>query len=200
MTKSIDTTALKLDSSIDQWGDKTLNVVEELENMNQSIINLNFNFEQTGVVMSENSAVLQASSNIFKKITEETAIVVSEKIHSALDRSSDLQENLIQITAQSLEVNNEMVIKNNDVILKLRSAWMGSANRLKGLDEQMESAFDVLVKSLGSNLDILTNYSNNLDDKASKAITSLAGLVQELNETIDNLAKSINKNKIEPND
>jgi len=192
LSVKVEEVTTKLDQSLASWSKESSHTSTSFRDVNSTLSGINKGLLDTQASIEQTSIKLIESSSVFGGLIDKTSSVVSS-LNRNVDKLVAQTEELGEDAAQTLDLSRKSIAEAHEAILSLRKAWLESSERLEGLDQEMEGAFNRLTTNLGANLDRLTDYSNKLDSNASEAIDQLRAMVATLTDAVEDIADNFKK-------
>ena len=186
MSSLLESAAGKVSGGLEQWATKTDQVSNTLASMNNQL-----NANKQGLLESAN--IVAQSSTAMRDMTAgartsiDTLAQVANKIADASSAMQRTANESNESVTELAELVSTSVAEGNEMLEALKDTWVTQEQALAGADKELEGAFENITKNLEGSLGRLSEFSQNSSDKLSDVVTMLTTMVQDLQETVEEL-------------
>jgi predicted transcriptional regulator len=154
-------------------------------------MNNQLNANKQGLLESAN--IVAQSSTAMRDMTAgartsiDTLAQVANKIADASSAMQRTANESNESVTELAELVSTSVAEGNEMLEALKDTWVTQEQALAGADKELEGAFENITKNLEGSLGRLSEFSQNSSDKLSDVVTMLTTMVQDLQETVEEL-------------
>ncbi len=168
------------------WAEKAGLTSTSLDNVDRSLNSVNSSLKDSNDAVVSSNIVLKNAVTSLSNASKESELGLS-RMTGAIKTISELQSSLLLCAEDMSKMQQSGIKEASEAIKSLERLWSLSANRLEGLDVEMERAFERLVEGLTSNMDKIAEFSQKVDSNTSESIRLLGSMVEDLTDSINEL-------------
>ncbi|MDC1341384.1 hypothetical protein N8222_06225 [Oceanospirillaceae bacterium] len=186
MNDMLESAASKVSGGLTQWANSTDQVSSSLVSINNQL-NVNKQGLQESAHLVSQSSTAMRDATTSAKSSIDTLSRIANTIEEASKAIQETSKENSEAVSELAELVSTTVEEGNNMLASLKNTWETQEKVLSGADDALASSFKQITENLESSLGRLSEFSQSSSDQFSEIVNGLMGMVDALQETVEDL-------------
>lgn len=173
-----------VNQSLDGWKESSGRVASSLNQVNSELGKTSTGIVTTTERIHDVSSVFKGAAASVETATS-PLLRISEKLNATMEAMESVNRNTVKSVDLLSSSVKSSVEETSRAVAELRNTWERQASHLKGVDKELEGAFNTITGQLTRSLETLQSFSSELGDQMGKVTDDFASIVGELSDALE---------------